>query len=374
MRTKRGMCLLILLVLGLPAGIALGHENEPENPDKPAKVKRNDKAEDKDKAGDGEISDPIRQRMSRPHQGEEPDQITFMVSVLDIDEIFGARQSFTANVAIRLTWKDERLAHDGDQAISIPLDEVWDPQIMLVNRQALMRSHLEKMVEVSPDGTVIYRQQYVGPLSQPLTLRDFPLDVQDFNIHFASRGQGAEELEFLPETGTSRKSEAAKMADVLSLPDWEILEYSAEPKELEITDMRNLPGFVFTFIAKRIITYYIWQVIFPLILIVMMSWGPFWIDPRRAEIQVGLASSAVLTLIAYRFLLASLLPKLPYLTRMDFVTLSSTIVVFAAFLQVTVTTIMAAKGHMKTALWTDYVSRVVFPGMFAAMLVWSLFL
>ena len=359
MSTRVGLCLIFLLVLCLHAATATAHEKARENPDKPDK---------------GEVSDVIQERMSRPHQGEEPDQITFMVSVLDIDEIFGAQQSFTANIAIRLTWKDERLAHDGDQPISIPLEDVWDPQIMLVNRQALMRSHLEKMVEVAPDGTVIYRQQYVGPLSQPLNLKDFPLDVQDFNIHFASRGQSSEDLEFIPETGTSRKSEAAKMADVLSLPDWEILEYSAEPKELEISDMRNLPGFVFTFIAKRIITYYVWQVIFPLILIVMMSWGPFWIDPRKAEIQVGLASSAVLTLIAYRFLLASLLPKLPYLTRMDFVTLSATIVVFAAFMQVTVTTILAAKGHMKTALWADYTCRILFPALFTAMLVWSLIL
>ncbi len=368
MYTKGGKCLIILLVLSLPAVTAISQKNTPDEEDQPDKITKNVLA------NQGEVSDVITERMSRPHQGEEPDKITFMVSVLDIDEIIVARQSFTANVAIRLTWKDERLAHDGDQPISIPLDEVWDPQIMLVNRQALMRSHLEKMVEVSPDGTVVYRQQYVGPLSQPLTLKDFPLDVQDFNIHFASRGQGADKLKFVPETGTSDEAAAAKMADVLSLPDWEILEYRAVPKELEITDMRNLPGFVFTFIAKRIITYYIWQVIFPLILIVMMSWGPFWIDPRKAEIQVGLASSAVLTLIAYRFLLASLLPKLPYLTRMDFVTLSSTIVVFGAFLQVTVTTIVAAKGYMKTAMWLDYVSRVFFPISFTAMFIWSLFL
>ena len=125
---------------------------------------------------------------ARPHQGKEPEQIEFGIYVLDIDEISGQNQNFAANFFLLLRWKDERLAHSGPFAHMLPLEQVWAPPVLLTNRQARVRTPLPKIVEVEPDGTVTYRQQYVGPLSQRLRLHDFPLDTQTFSIHFALPG------------------------------------------------------------------------------------------------------------------------------------------------------------------------------------------
>ena len=74
--------------------------------------------------------------------------------------------------------------------------------------------------------------------------------------------------------------------------------------------------------------------------------APFWVDPSKGGLQLCLASSTVLTLIAYRFLLASLVPKLSYLTRLDYLSLGGTILVFAAFPQVLVTSVLGySKGR-----------------------------
>ena len=48
-----------------------------------------------------------------------------------------------------------------------------------------------------------------------------------------------------------------------------------------------------------------------------MSWAVFWINPRYLPAQVGVSTSAVLTLIAFQFSLGYLLPKVSYLTRAD---------------------------------------------------------
>jgi hypothetical protein len=51
------------------------------------------------------------------------------------------------------------------------------------------------------------------------------------------------------------------------------------------------------------------KVILPLILIVAMSWIVFWIDPEESGIQISVAITTMLTLIAYRFAVGADLPK-----------------------------------------------------------------
>ncbi len=314
-------------------------------------------------------------RWLRPHKGDEPDKVEFFIYILDIDEISGHEQNFTINFFLRLQWNDPRLAHNDPTPRFLPLEEVWNPGVLLVNRQTFIRTPMAEIVKVDPDGDVTYRQQFVGPLSQPLSLSDFPLDKQDFIIHFVATGIPYEDIEFVPYTTKNSKLTGGGMAETFSLPDWVVLSYKAEPKPLKMAHGKLVPGFAFEFIAKRHFPYYLWQVIVPLGLIVMMSWAPFWVDPTKAGVQFGLASGTVLTLIAYRFLLASLLPKLPYLTRMDYLTLGSTIMVFAAFLQVMVTSLLAVeKNRASLAHKIDRWCRVTFPIIFIIIVAGTLVL
>ena len=123
--------------------------------------------------------------------------ISFFIFIIDIDEINGAEQNFTANVVLRLQWKDKRLAKDTKAMRMMPMEEVWNPRILLANRQTLTRTSLPEVVEVTPDGTVNYRQRYVGPLSQPLRLSQFPFDRHDFVVQFVAAGFDSERREAL---------------------------------------------------------------------------------------------------------------------------------------------------------------------------------
>ncbi len=100
----------------------------------------------------------------------------------------------------------------------------------------------------------------------------------------------------------------------------------------------------------------------------MMSWGAFYVDPTNASAQIGVATSSMLTLIAYRFMLGNLIPRLPYMTRLDYFTLGSTILVFLTLLEVIVTTNLALKGKEKIARKIDFWCRFMFPIIFA---LWS---
>ena len=157
------------------------------------------------------------------------------------------------------------------------------------------------------------------------------------------------------------------------MPDWRVLSVSAQAQPFKITESIQVAGFILEFVAKRYFLYHLLHMIIPLLLIIMMSWTPFWVDPTKAELQFGIASSTVLTLIAYRLMLANLLPDLPYLTRLDYLSFGGTILVFLAFLQVLVTSTLASAGRKEAARAMDHWCRALFPVSLVALFVWSLF-
>jgi hypothetical protein len=225
---------------------------------------------------------------------------------------------------------------------------------------------LPKVADVTPDGTVTYSQRYVGPLSQPLMLSNFPMDEHRFTIQLAT----AEDVEFVPEVKLGFSG--GTISDNLSLTDWEIVKYEALSHPYEPIETVSTPGFAFEFTAKRHFLYYLWQVILPLALIVMMSLSVLWIDRSNAGAQIGLATSAMLALITYRFILARLLPKLPYMTRMDYFTLGSTLLVFMALIEVIVTVTLYRDKHDRIVHNIEKFARFAFPILFLLMSGWFL--
>ena len=309
----------------------------------------------------------------RPDEWRGPTKVHFIVFVLDIDAIDDANQGFMANVYVKLRWKDRRLAIPQGATRQIQLEEVWNPQLILANRQGLVSRSLPEVVQVEPDGTVTYRQRYSGMLSQPLQLSDFPMDRHAFTIQFASAAYGAEELEFLPDVSTFDATlKGGSIASELSLQDWEVLRYEALSLPYQPVSEIQAAGFAFRFEAERQVEYYLWQVLLPLSVVVIMSWTGFWVQRGQVGVRIGIATSSILTLIAHRFILASLLPRLPYMTRLDFFTVGSTLLVFLALLGVVATSYLAAINRDLMAKRLDLWARGLFPIAFALLLGWFL--
>jgi hypothetical protein len=97
--------------------------------------------------------------------------------VLDLDNVNSVEQSFVANVYYEARWRDARLAYGGPGERAMPLNSVWHPRLQFLNQQRVVQT-LPEVVEVSPDGEVVYRQHVWGPFSQPLDVEDFPFDEQ----------------------------------------------------------------------------------------------------------------------------------------------------------------------------------------------------
>src|SRR6476620_3311902 len=124
--------------------------------------------------------------IDRPAAGAGPTQVSVGIWIVDISNIDSAQQNFTADIAIVLRWKDARLAHTGTGAVHDALDQIWTPRVSIANETSSVVRKLPESAEVEPDGTVIYRQRYVGSFTQSLRLQSFPFDRQSFRIQFVA--------------------------------------------------------------------------------------------------------------------------------------------------------------------------------------------
>src|SRR5437660_1766502 len=305
--------------------------------------------------------------IDRPSADSGPTQISVGIWVADISNIDSAQQNFTAELAVVLRWKDPRLAHTGNGVVRYPLEQVWHPRIAVVNETNSVSRKFPDLVEVEPDGRVTYRQRYAGAFSQPLRLRSFPFDRQTFRLQFVAVRYRPNEVQFVPDQDwiDNGLKQAGGIAPSITLPDWTIENWNTKSLSYALAPGFEYSGYAFEFTAVRDVQHYILKVILPLVLIVIMSWSGFWIDPVNANSQISVAVTSMLTLIAYRFAVDTQVPRLPYMTRIDLFFLVSTLLVFFSLIEVLVTTILDNNKQTERAKKIDRYCRVIFPAIFA---------
>jgi Neurotransmitter-gated ion-channel ligand binding domain len=250
--------------------------------------------------------------IDRPGADDGPTQVSTAIWIVDISNIDSAQQNFTADVAIVLRWKDTRLAHTGKGAVYYPLDQIWTPRVSVANETSSVVRKFPESAEVEPDGTVLYRQRYIGAFTQPLRLRSFPFDRQTFHIQLVALRYGPDEVTFVPDQNWINNGlrQGAGIASSITLPDWTIEKWNTKPVTYALAPSLEYSGYAFEFTAARNVVHYILKVILPLVLIVITSWVVFWIEPSEPGIQLSIGMTSMLTLIAYRFGVDTQLPPL----------------------------------------------------------------
>jgi hypothetical protein len=235
-----------------------------------------------------------------------------------------------------------------------------------LNRRS-MSVGLPDVVTVDTEGQVRYVQRIQSTLVAPMDLRDFPMDRQSLPITFISYEYDPESVPLtLDETTASRETD-------VPISGWEIDELVRRGGALEVesggptAEVSRFARFDYVFRVHRDIDYYVWRVIGPLTFIVLMSWAVFWIDPGNFGVQIGLASTSILTLVAFLFSLNNVLPPLSYLTRMDIFLFSSLALAFLAFAEAVMTAVLKAGDREALALRVDRWARWLFPAVFGIL-------
>ena len=110
------------------------------------------------------------------------------------------------------------------------------------------------------------------------------------------------------------------------IPGWNIVSYSFDDIQYQdpfYAAEDYADGIKLELIIERKHGYYIYKLLLPIILILMVCWSSVWISPKEIESRLTITIVCLLSLIAYNFVIDSELPKLEYLTVMDWIILVS---------------------------------------------------
>lgn len=299
---------------------------------------------------------PLKLAAQEAGDAREVEVGLMLVDLTDVDD---AEQTVSADILMMARWKDPALA--GGEQRTLSYEDVWHPTLLIYNERSVSQS-LPRDVSVFPDGTVLYLQRFTGTFSIHLDLKNFPRDEQEIFVWVVSPQRLGSPAVLKP-----LEDQAAYQVDRLSISDWEVGSARLEVAPFQATEGAPLnPGIKLSVPAKRRMTYYVIQVLIPLVAIVMMAYAVFWIAPTVVPTRVGVVVTTMLTLIAYRFMLANHVPRLSYLTRFDWFMLGATVLVILTLFTMAGTSYLVSRDEEALVGKIDRTGRWLYPLAFTA--------
>ena len=170
---------------------------------------------------------------------------------------------------------------------------------------------------------ISYRFEGTKTIRSNFNLKSFPFDRQELKLYLYQSRYELENSDTAPTDWTQREIDRYLKQEE-PIQGWTIVDYSMSYKPHFDPNYKSWSdGVEYKFTVERNSSYYIYKVIFPIILILIICWSAVWIDPREIESRLTITIVCLLSLIAYNFVIDSELPKLEYLTIMDYIILIS---------------------------------------------------
>jgi hypothetical protein len=283
----------------------------------------------------------------------------YLIDLVKIDDV---EQLFNADVFVHIEWEDHRLAHGSETARTVSLDDVWHPKITIANLRSV-KPYLPHIVEISPEGVVTYRQRMIGDFTARLNLRDFPKDQHKLGIQLIAQGYSPEEVQFVHHDKFTGRPED------LTISDWAIGDVVVRRNDYVIPYIGTRAGVQMEFEAKRHVSYYFTTVFASAIIIGCMAWMVFWMPLEAINPRVSISVTSMLTLIAHRFVISGNLPKLSYLTHMDYFLLGCTIMALLGLVGVVTVARVSSLGRPELGLRLNKIFRWIYPAIFIVVIV-----
>ena len=313
-----------------------------------------------------------------PPPGDGPVVVRVGFFLSDVNRIDVEQQHFEVEGVLTLTWQDDRLAFDpkvvgveekvfqGNYQFS-EIATGWWPQLVLANesggyeRQGLVLRNRY-------DGSMTYVEELNAVAEMPVELRRFPFDRERFELIFEVLGFDQDEVVLVVDSSTT-----GTPAKGISLSEWQLegmhgssgdhdpvyLDGRQEMSSAVVValDLARHPGFMLR------------VVVFPMVLLVMLSWSVFWMDRESLGERMDISFIGILTVVAYQIMVSSTIPRIPYFTLMSAFIYTSFVTMCASVVVNLVVGRMDRTGRRELGDRIDRRCRWVFPTMYATLLL-----
>ena len=317
-------------------------------------------------------------------QTGQPFVVKIYFAVLDIPQVNEPAETFDIDGYLGLKWTDPSaydvvkqkipagatyMSSSTAEAMQTLEDIGWFYIIEIANEVG-QRNTLLANLKIEPDGKIEYMERVQMTLRSVYKLNKYPFDTQTFRIRIESFAYDASEMTFEKDMVIYYRSIDSQESRLV-LEDWRL------PKEIETRQGvshsqlfdSDWPYFEINLLVHRKFGYHIWKIFLPLILIVSISWSVFWIGKENVGSRLSISLIAFLTAISFNFFVSTNLPKISYLTFMDFCIIGIYIFMTLTVMGVVSTYILSNYGRESLAGRINFHSRWVFPVSLAIYLL-----
>ncbi|NXO81838.1 GLRB protein, partial [Sitta europaea] len=259
----------------------------------------------------------------RPNFKGIPVDVAVNIFINSFGSIQETTMDYRVNIFLRQKWNDPRLKlpNDWRGSDTLTVDPtmfkcLWKPDLFFANEKNANFHDVTQeniLLFIFRDGDVLVSMRLSITLSCPLDLTLFPMDTQRCKMQLESFGYTTDDLRFIWQSGDPVQLEK------IALPQFDIkkedIEYGNCTKYYKGTGYYTCVEVIFT--LRRQVGFYMMGVYAPTLLIVVLSWLSFWINPDASAARVPLGIFSVLSLASECTTLAAELPKVSYVKALD---------------------------------------------------------
>jgi hypothetical protein len=308
----------------------------------------------------------------------EPMDVAVGIEIMQIIGVDQKAENFGAVAVIRMKWNDPALAYEDTTGRGFRLFEPADlidyantvstiiPAFVVQNQQSRRFIH-DNMVVVETDGTAHYFEKSSLTLQAPyFNFTRFPFDRQKFYFEIVS----AFPTDMVRFTAIEDQS---GLGNKLGEEEW-ILGNAV----MEISTTEGITGLEsakisLAFEGTRHIRYYATRIFLPLLVLITVSWSVFFLDDYRKRSEI--AGANLLVFVGFNWVISDSLPKLGYLTFLDFILQWIFVVTGAIIVFNVILSRLEAKGRVSLARTLDnYAIKWVYPMGYAAVVAFAVVL
>jgi hypothetical protein len=254
-----------------------------------------------------------------------PVEVRATFQLVSISQIEDEAETVAFSGVLTLVWQDARQSFDPviegvtEKVFSgaYQFNEIspgWYPQVTLANASGQYDSQAV-ILRVKPDGTSTLSEKIEAIAKVDIDMRRLPFDRQRLDLNFRIFGFDAEEVAFHSEPNC-----ASEEASRIKLPQWTLEGIGAAIGTMNATNSDGMgiaSTLVVTIDVKRQPLFMLRLVVIPLSLIVVLSWGVFWMDRSSVGDRMSVSFVGILAAVAYQITLVGIVPNVSYFTLMN---------------------------------------------------------
>ncbi len=294
--------------------------------------------------------------------------------IIEVTEVDAVGNTFQIEGFLDLIWCDPRVAFDPEEVgvvekifleedARLELSRIWWPDLTFVNESAPRLIENQELI-IREDGTVEYEERFHASMSARYDLRKFPFDKQTLFVEIESHAWDDRFLIFHEE------EDKIGFGSEFEIPEWHTdgVETRIESRQ-EIRSQWLFSEFLMEIAVSRQFGFYIWKVMFPLVILVAISWSVFWMIGDGLADRMSVSLTGMLTIVAYQFIIAEDLPRVSYFTFMDTVLTLSFVMMALTIVENVLVNVLYLQEREATATRIDQVCRWTFPVLYFGALI-----